>query len=52
MESGKELPFASDIFAELKKMFFWRRNSFIKNMMKNWSVPHHTDDKTLIVAGL
>lgn len=52
MENGKELLFAGDIFSELKKMLFWKRSKFIKNMMENWSVPRHTDDKTLIVAGL
>lgn len=52
LENGNELPFAADIFSELRKMFFWKRCGFIKNMMENWSVPHHTDDKTLIVAGL
>lgn len=52
LENGNELAFAADIFAELKKMHFWKRSKFIKNMMENWSVPHHTDDKTLIVAGL
>ena len=51
LESGMELPFAEDIFCNLKRMHFWRRNAFIRNMMRNWSVPHHTDDKTLIVAG-
>ena len=52
MENGKELPFAIDIFTELKKMPSRKRNVFIRNMMENWPVPHHTDDKTLIVGGL
>lgn len=52
MESGKELPFAEDVFCEVRKKFFWRRNFFIRNMIKNWPVPHHTDDKTLVIAGL
>lgn len=52
MDNGKELPFAEDLFCELKKMCFWKRNNFIKNMMEKWPVPHHTDDKTLVVAGL
>ena len=52
MENGKELSFASDVFDELKKMPSRKRNAFIQNMMENWPVPHHTDDKTLIVAGL
>ena len=52
MNSGKELPFAEDIFCELKKMFFWKRNAFLRNMMEKWPVPHHTDDKTIVVAGL
>jgi Serine/threonine protein phosphatase len=52
MNSGKEIPFAEDIFCELKKMFFWKRNSFLRNVMNHWPVPHHTDDKTLVVAGV
>ena len=52
LKNGMEILFAEDIFFNLKKMHFWKRNAFIRNMMKNWSVPHHTDDKTLIVAGL
>ena len=52
MENGKELAFAEAIHDELAKMHFWRRNAFIRNMMRDWPVPHHTDDKTLIVAGL
>ncbi len=52
MKLGKELPFAEDVFYEVRKKFFWKRNSFIRNMMKNWPVPHHTDDKTLVIAGL
>ena len=52
MENGKELSFANDIFFELRNILFWKRCGFIKNMLENWPVPHHTDDKTLIVAGL
>ena len=52
MNSGKEIPFAEDIFCELKKMFFWKRNFFLRNVMNHWPVPHHTDDKTLVVAGV
>lgn len=52
MENGKELSFASDIFSELRKMPSRKRNAFIQSMMENWPVPHHTDDKTLIVAGV
>lgn len=52
MEPGKELLFAEDVFCEVRKKFFWRRNSFVRSMMKNWPVPHHTDDKTLVIAGL
>lgn len=51
LESGMEIPFAEDVFCNLKKMHFFKRNAFIRDMMQNWSVPHHTDDKTLIVAG-
>jgi serine/threonine protein phosphatase PrpC len=52
MEIDKELAFAEDVFCEVRKKFFWRRNSFIRNMMKKWPVPHHTDDKTIVIAGL
>lgn len=52
MKNGKELSFASDLFTELKNMPSRKRNTFIHNMMDNWPVPHHTDDKTLVVAGL
>ncbi len=50
MENGRELPFARDVFSELKKMHFWRRRKFLKNMMENWPVPHHTDDKTIVAV--
>ncbi len=52
MENGREISFAEDIFEELKKKPFWRRSAFIKNMMLGWPVPHDTDDKTLVTAGL
>ncbi len=52
MENGKELLFAKDVFSELDRMKFWKRRAFLRNMMENWPVPHHTDDKTIIVAGL
>lgn len=52
MENGKELSFADDLFSELRKMPSRKRIAFIQNMMENWPVPNHTDDKTLIVAGL
>lgn len=52
MENGKELLFAKDVFSELDRMKFWKRRVFLRNMLENWPVPHHTDDKTIIVAGL
>ncbi len=52
LETGKELSFAEDIFEETKKLFLPKRKSFIKDMMNNWPVPHHTDDKTIVIGGL
>lgn len=52
MKSGAEIPFARDLYKEIEKKFFWNRRGFLRNMMEKWPVPHHTDDKTIIVAGL
>lgn len=52
MKSGQEIPFARDLFKEIEKKFFWNRRKFLQKMMEQWPVPHHTDDKTIIVAGL
>ena len=52
MENGRELPFAKDVFGELSEMQFWKRKKFLRGMMEAWPVPHHTDDKTIVVAGL
>lgn len=51
LENGNELLFADGLFEEVRKLPFWRRRTFLRNMMEHWTVPHHTDDKTLIVAG-
>lgn len=52
LEEGQELPFASDLFQELERQPQSQRNKYIAAMMKNWPVPHHTDDKTLVLARL
>ena len=52
MKSGAEIPFARDLFGEIAGMVFWKRRAFLLNMMEKWPVPHHTDDKTIIVGGL
>lgn len=52
MKSGQEIPFARGLFKEVEKKFFWNRRRFLRKMMEQWPVPHHTDDKTIIVAGL
>ncbi len=52
MKNGAEIPFARDLYKEIEKKFFWNRCRFLQNMMEKWPVPHHTDDKTIIVAGL
>jgi serine/threonine protein phosphatase PrpC len=52
MKSGAEIPFARDLYKEIERKFFWNRRRFLRNMMEKWPVPHHTDDKTIIVAGL
>ena len=52
LQAGLELPFAEDLFSEVKKLHLKQREPFLRNLMINWPVPHHTDDKTIIVAGL
>lgn len=52
LEEGQELPFASDLFQELERQQQFQRNKYIATMMRNWPVPHHTDDKTLALAKL
>ena len=52
METGKEMEFSAALFEELQNLHFWKRNRFIKKMMTEWPVPHHTDDKTLVAGGL
>ena len=52
IENGKELAFAHDVFVELSAMHFCERQNFLRNMMEAWPVPHHTDDKTIVAAGL
>ncbi|MBO4699107.1 protein phosphatase 2C domain-containing protein [bacterium] len=52
LQAGMEVPFAEDLFSEVKKLHLKKREPFLRNLMTNWPVPHHTDDKTIIVAGL
>lgn len=50
LEQNQELPFSKDLLHELQQLVPCKRNEYLLNMMKNWPVPHHTDDKTLILA--
>lgn len=52
LETGMELSFAEDLFSEIKKLHFKKREPFLRNLMTNWPVPHHTDDKTIVIGGL
>ena len=52
MEPGRELAFARDLFVESRRLPFWKRQPFLQTMLETWPVPHHTDDKTLLVGGL
>lgn len=52
LEQGQELPFAGDLFRELEQLPQSQRNRLIVSMMSDWPVPHHTDDKTLVLARL
>lgn len=50
--AGAELSFASDLLEQLSSIRPWKRLRFLVNMMQEWPVPNHTDDKTIIVAAL
>lgn len=50
LAQGKEFEFADELLKDLKKeKVLSNKKAYIQNMIVNWPVPKHSDDKTVVV---
>lgn len=47
LKEGTHLEFSKNLITELCSLKNCEREQFLKNMLRNWPVQHHTDDKTI-----
>lgn len=52
LQPGSEKAFVTGLLENLKNKPYFIRKIILRRMIKNWPVPKHTDDKTIVVVDL